>query len=128
MELSNFGNNEMAKKKLNSLSDLDGFVFSTNEKEDFSSYQEASGNSVDKSDQYLEAHFSNKGRGGKTVTLIKGFKGSDDELKSLAKLLKTRCGVGGSSKDGEIIIQGNYRNKIIEILQKEGFRVKRVGG
>ncbi len=118
----------MAKKNLNSLSDLGGFVFSTNEKEDFSSYKEDSNNSLGKSEQYLEAHFSNKGRGGKTVTLIKGFKGSDAEIKSLAKLLKTKCGVGGSSKDGEIIIQGNYRDKIIEILQKEGFRVKRVGG
>ncbi len=118
----------MAKKKLNSLSDLSGFVFSTNEQEDFSANNEASQKTLVKSDQYLEAHFSNKGRGGKTVTIIKGFEGSENELKNLAKLLKTKCGVGGSTKDGEIIIQGNYRDKIMQILQKDGYHVKRVGG
>ncbi len=116
----------MAKKKLNSLSDLGGFVFSTNKKEDFSTYK--SDENVDIKDQYLEAHFSNKGRGGKTVTVVTGFKGSDTDLKTLAKLLKTKCGVGGSVKNKEIIIQGNYRDKIIDILKKEGYQVKRVGG
>lgn len=128
MDYSNYGNNEMAKKKLKSLSDLGGFVFSTNEQEDFSTYNEASQKILVQSDQYLEAHFSNKGRGGKTVTIIKGFEGSENELKNLAKLLKTKCGVGGSTKDGEIIIQGNYRDKIMQILQKDGYQVKRVGG
>jgi len=78
--------------------------------------------------QQLEAHFSNKGRAGKTVTLIRGFEGTDQELKVLAKLLKQAVGVGGSIKDGEIIIQGNYREQLIEILQKMGHRVKRIGG
>ena len=118
----------MAKKKLNSLSDLGGFVFSTNEKEDFSSYSEEKPTNTDPKDQQLEAHFSNKGRGGKTVTIISGFQGEESELKALAKLLKTKCGVGGSVKDGDIIIQGNYRDKIMSILQKEGYQVKRVGG
>ena len=78
--------------------------------------------------QQLEAHFSNKGRAGKTVTLIRGFEGTVQELKVLAKLLKQAVGVGGSIKDGEIIIQGNYREQLIEILQKMGHRVKRIGG
>lgn len=78
--------------------------------------------------QQLEAHLSNKGRAGKTVTLIRGFEGTDQELKVLAKLLKQAVGVGGSIKDGEIIIQGNYREQLIEILQKMGHRVKRIGG
>ena len=78
--------------------------------------------------QYLEAHFSNKGRGGKTVTLIKGFEGSPDALKGLAKTLKQHCGVGGSVKDYDIIIQGNMRDKIMAFLKKEGHQVKRVGG
>ncbi len=118
----------MSKKKLNSLSDLGGFVFSTNENEDFSAFAEDSSETLAPKNQYLEAHFSNKGRGGKTVTVITGFQGSDSDLKQLAKLLKTKCGVGGSVKDGEIIIQGNYRDKIMEILKKEEYNVKRVGG
>ena len=118
----------MSKKKLNSLSDLGGFVFSTNDNEDFSAFAENNQETLAANDQYLEAHFSNKGRGGKTVTVIKGFQGTESDLKSLGKLLKTKCGVGGSVKDREILIQGNYRDKIIQILQKEGYQVKRVGG
>jgi len=113
-------------KKLGSLSDLGGFVFSTNDA--FSQEEETEQESIENKKQALEAHFSNKGRGGKTVTVIKGFVGSENELKDLAKLLKSKCGVGGSVKDGEIIIQGNYRDKIINILQKENYPVKRVGG
>lgn len=118
----------MAKKKLNSLSDLGGFVFSTNDKQDFSDLSDEDKKTIATNEQYLEAHFSKKGRGGKTVTVITGFEGSENDLKTLAKLLKTKCGVGGSAKDGEIIIQGNYRDKIITILKKEGYHVKRVGG
>ncbi len=118
----------MAKKKLSSLTDLGGFVFSTNQDEDFSSFSEDSLEKRSTKDQKLEAHFSNKGRGGKTVTVISGFVGPESDLKSLAKLLKTKCSVGGTVKDGEIIIQGNYRDKIMSILQKEGYPVKRVGG
>ncbi|WP_420573521.1 translation initiation factor [Kordia sp.] len=115
----------MAKKKLG-LEDLGGFVFSTND--DFELENEAVEETLIPKDQYLEAHFSNKGRGGKVVTVIKGFVGTEDDLKTLAKLLKVKCGVGGSTKDNEIIIQGNYRDKIVQILQKEGYNVKRVGG
>jgi len=118
----------MAKKKINSLSDLGGFVFSTNKEEDFSAFSDESTEILNKKDQRLEAHFSNKGRGGKTVTVVSGFLGPESELKSLAKLLKTKCSVGGTVKDREIIIQGNYRDKIMSILQKEGYQVKRVGG
>ena len=78
--------------------------------------------------QNLEAHFSNKGRAGKTVTILKGFSGSPNEIKNLAKTLKNKVGVGGSIKNGEIIIQGNFRDKIIEILQDMGHKIKRVGG
>ena len=78
--------------------------------------------------QNLEAHFSNKGRAGKTVTILKGFSGSPSEIKNLAKTLKNTFGVGGSIKNGEIIIQGNFRDKIIEILQDMWHKIKRVGG
>lgn len=116
----------MGKKKLNSLDDLGGFVFSTNNSFEFEKEEDQETLAPNK--QYLEALFSNKGRGGKTVTVITGFMGSEADLKSLGKMLKTKCGVGGSVKDNEIIIQGNYRDKIMEILKKEGYNVKRVGG
>lgn len=78
--------------------------------------------------QYLEAHFSNKGRGGKTVTIIKGFNGDIGQLKQLSKKLKQFVGVGGTTKNNEIIIQGNYRNTLIKLLTSMGHQVKRVGG
>ena len=118
----------MSKKKFNSLEDLGGFVFSTNENYTPPDEDNIENSKLVPADQYLEAHFSKKGRGGKTVTIIKGFSGSEEDLKVLAKTLKTKCGVGGSVKDGEIIIQGNYRDKIISILQTLGFNTKRVGG
>jgi len=118
----------MAKKKLG-LEDLGGFVFSTNE--DFDENELAENEteaSLAPKNQNLEAHFSNKGRGGKTVTIIKGFRGTEEDLIALGKKLKKKCGVGGSTKDGEIIIQGDDREKIMEILRKDAYNVKRVGG
>ena len=69
-----------------------------------------------------------KHRAGKISVIIKNFVGTTDDLKKLGKLLKKKCGVGGSTKNGEVIIQGNMREKVMKILQKEGFHYKRVGG
>lgn len=114
-------------KKLTSLNDLGGFVFSTNKDfeliDNSELYETAAPNK-----QRLEAHLDKKNRGGKVATIIKGFEGSEDDLKSLGKMLKTKCGVGGAVKDNEIIIQGNFRDKVMQILQSEGYNVKRVGG
>ncbi|MBW3519682.1 translation initiation factor [Flavobacterium sp. NKUCC04_CG] len=114
-------------KKISNLEDLGGFVFSTNAS---FSYEESNEEKtpLKANEQRLEAHLDKKNRGGKVATLIKGFQGSDEDLKSLAKQLKTLCGVGGSAKDGEIIIQGNFRDKIMEFLSKQGYKIKRVGG
>ena len=114
-------------KKINDLSSLGGFVFSTNKDFELDNHQEST-ETLAPSKQQLEAHLDKKNRAGKVATVIKGFVGNDDDLKELGKMLKTKCGVGGSAKDGEIIIQGNFRDKIMEILQKEGYKVKRVGG
>ena len=78
--------------------------------------------------QDLRVWLDRKQRGGKTVTLVKGFGGSDTDLGELARLLKTRCGVGGAAKDGEIIIQGDHRDRVVEILAKAGYKCKKAGG
>ena len=79
-------------------------------------------------DQELECHFSKKGRAGKVATVIKGYVGNNNEIRELAKELKKKLSVGGTVKNGQIIIQGNYREKIIGILSDMGFKLKRVGG
>lgn len=116
----------MAKKKIG-LEDLGGFVFSTDDDFDINQKEEQESTPMP-SDQHLEAHYSSKGRAGKTVTVITGFVGTDEDLNILGKKLKKKCGVGGSIKDGEIIIQGDVRDKIMAFLKEKGFNVKRVGG
>lgn len=74
--------------------------------------------------QKLRIHLETKHRGGKTVTVVDGFVGKNDDLEDLGKKLKTSCGTGGSAKDGEIIIQGDHREKIKVWLQKNGYPVK----
>ena len=73
--------------------------------------------------------FPRRGRScaGKVVTLVKGFVGRDADLQELARLLKTKCGVGGAAKEGEIIIQGDHRDRVVEILTKSGYRCKKAG-
>lgn len=114
-------------KKISSLEDLGGFVFSTNKDFDLNQNTEEE-STLKPQEQLLEAHLDKKNRGGKIATVIKGYVGTADDLKTLAKELKTLCGVGGSAKDGEIIIQGNFRDKIIDFLKNKGYKVKRVGG
>lgn len=84
---------------------------------------------LDKAKQNLRVSIDKKNRGGKVVTLITGFIGTENDLKELGKLLKSKCGVGGSAKDGEIMVQGDFKTKIIELLIKEGYaRTKGIGG
>ena len=71
--------------------------------------------------QKLRVSIERKGRGGKTATLVRGFVGSDDDLQALAKQLKTRCGTGGSAKEGEIIIQGEVKDKVVALLLSLGY-------
>ena len=95
-------------------------VYSTNP--DFSyTFDEEETETQPKQQQKLRVQIEKHNRGGKTATVIRGFSGTDNDLKELAKWLKSRCGVGGSAKDGEIIIQGELREKIIELLQKDGY-------
>ncbi|MBW8358217.1 MAG: translation initiation factor [Weeksellaceae bacterium] len=76
----------------------------------------------------LICKFEKKGRNGKPVTLIEGFEGSDEDLKTISKKIKTTLGIGGSAKDGIIVIQGDNRDKIMKMLQEMGYKTRRVGG
>jgi len=105
-----------------------GVVFSTNPDFQYSGSGEETEKTLPPGKQDLRVQADRKQRKGKTVTLVTGFVGSPDDLKELAKLLKSKCGVGGTAKDGEILIQGDFCNKIIEILKNEGYKVKRSGG
>lgn len=96
-------------------------VYSTNPDFKYESEEESELETIDKAKQQLRISLDKRNRKGKAVTLVTGFIGTSDDLETLGKLLKTKCGVGGSAKDGEIIIQGDHRNKVLEILQKEGY-------
>ncbi|MBR3029532.1 MAG: translation initiation factor [Bacteroidales bacterium] len=102
-----------------------GVVYSTNPdfKYETSTVEEAETLPAEK--QKLIVSIDRRARAGKQVTLVSGFVGSSDDLAALAKTLKTKCGVGGSSKDGEIIIQGDWRDRIVALLKSMGYNAKR---
>jgi translation initiation factor 1 len=105
-----------------------GVVYSTNENFDYDKEGETTQETVPPNQQKLTVALDKRNRKGKAVTLISGFKGSPDDLKELGRNLKHRCGVGGSVKDMEILLQGDHRDKVVEILQEENYKVKRSGG
>lgn len=107
--------------KNNDWKDRLNVVYSTNPNFKYESIEENEEETLDKKDQKLRVNIEKKGRGGKTVTLIKGFIGTELDLKELGKTLKTKCGVGGSIKEGEIIIQGDFKQRIIDLLITEGY-------
>ena len=96
-------------------------VYSTNPDYQYENIGEEEAETLPKNQQKLRVSMEKKGRGGKTVTLIRDFIGAEDDLKDLGKLLKTKCGVGGSAKEGEIIIQGDFKQRIIDLLKAEGY-------
>ena len=104
-----------------------GIVYSTNPDFDYR-YSDSEGEaSLPASQQDLRIHLQSL-KGNKKLSIVKGFVGSLDDLKELGKKLKSSCGVGGSIKDGEILIQGDHRDKILALLEKEGYRAKKSGG
>ena len=97
-------------------------VYSTNPDFSYESdSDEAVAETLPLNKQALRVGIERKNRGGKVVTLVTGFVGSDEALKELGKFLKTKCGVGGSAKDGEIVIQGDLKAKVIDLLLKAGY-------
>ena len=103
-----------------------GVVFSTNP--DFAYEEEETAQeqaTIEPSRQNLIVSIDRKGRGGKQVTLVTGFIGTSDDLAELGRTLKVKCGVGGSAKDGEITIQGDFRDRVTTLLKEMGYKAKR---
>ncbi len=111
------GKNNDWKERLN-------IVYSTNPDFSFDTGEEEEPDTLPPGKQQLRISLDKRHRNGKSVTLITGFVGTTEDLKILAKKLKTRCGVGGSDKDGEILIQGDFRQKVLEILVADGYRAR----
>ncbi len=101
-------------------------VYSTNPDFHYNREDEGENETLPKEKQLLRVSLDKRNRKGKAVTLITGFVGADDDLQELGKLLKMRCGVGGSAKEGEIIVQGDHREKVLDILKKEGYAKSRI--
>jgi translation initiation factor 1 len=114
----------MAKKKFKKID----VVYSTNPDFQYNIEDDEELETLAPNQQLLYVSIDRKQRKGKDVTLVEGFVGNDNDLKDLAKELKSACGVGGTAKDGEILIQGNFRDKVLELLDKKGYKTKRKGG
>jgi translation initiation factor 1 len=104
-----------------------GMVFSTNPDFEYTTTEEQEAATLPPAQQNLRVWLDRKQRGGKTVTLVKGFVGTESDLTELGRMLKSRCGVGGSAKDGEIIIQGDHRERVLQLLLDAGYRAKKAG-
>ena len=114
--------------KKNDWKDRLNVVYSTNPDFQYEMEENIEEQTLPPAQQRLRVQLDRKNRGGKVVTLITGFTGTEDDLKELGRMLKSKCGVGGSAKDGEIIVQGDFKQKIIELLKKEGYtQTKPVG-
>lgn len=101
-----------------------GVVFSTNANFEYTHDEEPEEDTLPPQQQNLHVMLDKKQRNGKKVTLVSGFVGREDDLKELGKKLKSSCGVGGSAKDGEVLIQGDFRDKVAQILTDSGYKVK----
>ena len=102
-----------------------GVVFSTDPNFNYEEETEDEPQTLEPSKQNLIVSIDSKGRAGKQVTLVTGFVGTSDDLADLGRVLKVKCGVGGSAKDGEITIQGDFRERVVTLLKDMGYKAKR---
>ena len=116
----------MAKQKKQQ---YEGVVYSTAEDFNYSPFGElAAEETLPNQQQQLRVGLDRKSRKGKVVTIVEGFKGQESDLEALAKRLKQKCGVGGGAKDGVILIQGDFKQKLIDLLSADNYKVKGFGG
>ena len=115
------GKNKKSKERVN-------VVYSTNSDYSYESENDNEQETLPPNEQVLRVYIEKKGRGGKTASVLKGFIGSDEDKNDLSKMIKASCGVGGSVKDGEIIIQGDQRDKIVKLLSAKNYGIKKAGG
>lgn len=122
-EINYFCTNSIAvyDMKKNDWKERLNIVYSTNPDFEYFTDEKEENDTLPKQQQKLRVSIEKHHRGGKTATIVRNFIGTGSDLGELARLLKTKCGVGGSAKDGEIIIQGDIKDKVIEILKKEGY-------
>jgi translation initiation factor 1 len=118
----------MAKKQQNDWKERLNVVYSTNPGFKYETPENEEAETLPPAKQSLRIGIDRKKRNGKSVTLIEGFVGTDADLNELARTLKNKCGVGGSAKDGEIIIQGELKQKVADILTQLGYKTKLIGG
>ena len=114
----------MAQKNKN----ISGVIYSTNTDYEYTYNSQEEQKTLPPNQQDLRVQLDKKQRGGKAVTLITGFKGTVTDLETLGKRLKQKCGTGGSAKNGEILVQGDFRDKAMDMLKADGFKVKKSGG
>lgn len=103
-------------------------VYSTNSDFEYDDEETFAEETLPENEQNLRVYIERKGRGGKTASVVKGFIGTEEDMNDLAKMIKASCGVGGSVKDGEIIIQGDQRDKIVKLLASKNYGIKKAGG
>ncbi len=115
------GKNKKSKERVN-------VVYSTNSDYSYESEDDSEQETLPPNEQVLRVYIEKKGRGGKTASVLKGFIGSVKDRNDLSKMIKASCGVGGTVKDGEIIIQGDQRDKIVKLLSAKNYGIKKAGG
>ena len=115
----------MGKKNKNKRENI---VYSTSESFEYQHDEGQEAETLPPQQQDLRVMLDKKARKGKQVTLVTGFVGTEDDLKELGKKLKSKCGAGGAAKEGEVMVQGDFRDKVLEILRSDGYQAKKSGG
>lgn len=119
--MNRYKHNKYFSLMMNDWKDRLGVVYSTSADFDYQTNEAEEPETLAPAAQVLRVRIEKKGRGGKIATLVSGFVGTSDDLADLGRTLKSKCGVGGSVKDGEILVQGDFRERVISLLRSMGY-------